>query len=71
MAVTPSVAGEAAVVCEAVVPASTTAFRLDEIRAGVPCSGFSQSMLTAPSFLGRVYDRIAWHPLLRWVPELR
>jgi hypothetical protein len=60
-----------ALLCEAVVPASTTAFRFQEVRGGAPCCGFSQTMLTAPTFLGRVYDTIAWHPLLRWVPALR
>jgi hypothetical protein len=57
--------------CEAVVPASTTAYRLVEVRHGVECCGFSQSMLTAPTFLGRVYDTISWWPLFRWLPDLR
>jgi hypothetical protein len=58
------------VTCEAVVPASTTAYRLVELRRGVECCGFSQSMLTAPTFLGRVYDTIAWWPSFRWLPDL-
>ena len=57
--------------CEGTVPASTTAYRLEEVRGGAPCNGFSQSMLTAPTALGRVYDTIAWLPFFRWVPELR
>src|SRR5262245_28794554 len=61
----------ASLTCEATVPASTTAYRLVEVRDGRPCCGFSQSMLTAPTLLGRVYDRIAWSPLFRWVPDLR
>lgn len=64
-------AGEAALTCRADVPASTTAYRLEEVRSGVRCCGFSQSMLTAPTFLGRVYDAIAWRSLFRWVPDLR
>lgn len=64
-------AGIAVLSCEATVPASTTAYRLEEVRGGAPCCGFSQSMLTAPTALGRVYDTIAWLPIFRWVPALR
>ena len=64
-------AKEAALLLQAIVPASTTAYRLREIRKGVESLGFSQSMLTAPTFLGRVYDAIAWRWLFRSVPELR
>jgi len=64
-------AEEAALVCRAVVPASTTAFRLQEVRTGPDSYGFSRSMLTAPTVLGRVYDRIAWWPVFRWLPDVR
>jgi len=64
-------AAKATLTCRAEVPASSTAYRLQEVRGGVPTGGFSQSMLTAPTFLGRAYDRIAWLPLFKWVPDLR
>jgi DNA replication protein DnaC len=60
-----------ALTCEAAVPASTTAYRLAEVRNGVECCGFSQSMLSAPTPLGRVYDAIAWRSVFRWVPDFR
>jgi len=53
------------------VPASTTAYRVQELRGGVPSAGFGQPMLTAPTFLGRAYDRIAWLPAFRWLPDVR
>jgi hypothetical protein len=62
---------EAVLTCGAIVPASTTAYRLEEVRNGVTCCGFSQSMLTAPTVLGRAYDTIAWRPLFKWVPDFR
>ncbi len=64
-------AEEIALTCEAVVPAATTAYRIQEVRGGVAVGGFSQSMLTAPTVLGRVYDAIAWRSLFSWVPDLR
>jgi hypothetical protein len=63
-------AEEVALTCSAIVPASTTAYRLVEVRAGAACGGFSQSMLRAPTALGRVYDAIAWWPVFRWLPDL-
>jgi hypothetical protein len=57
--------------CRADVPASTVAYRLEEVRDGKSAGGFSQSMLTAPTLLGRIYDRIAWLPPFRWVPDIR
>lgn len=64
-------AGIVVLACEGTVPASATAYRLEEVRGGAPCCGFSQSMLTAPTALGRAYDTIAWLPIFRWVPALR
>lgn len=62
---------EVALACTAFVPASTTAYRLEEVRNGFPCCGFSQTMLTASTALGRAYDAIAWRPAFRWLPGLR
>lgn len=64
-------AANATLMCRAEVPASSIAYRLQEVRGGVATGGFSQSMLTAPTFLGRAYDRIAWLPAFKWVPDLR
>lgn len=64
-------APEAALTCRAVVPASTTAFRFQEVRSGQDSYSFSLSMVRAPTVLGRVYDRIAWWPVFRWLPDVR
>ncbi len=68
--VEPSGATEVALVCEADIPAATTAYRVQEVRGGVPTGGFTQSMLTAPTALGRIYDSIAWRWPFRWLPDL-
>jgi hypothetical protein len=53
------------------VPASSAAWRTDEIRAGAPCCAVASSMPEAPTLPGRVYDAIAWRGPFRWVPRLR
>jgi len=62
---------EVIVFCRGDAPASSIAYKVEEIHRGQPAQGFSQSMLRAPTFLGRVYDRIAWWPAFRWLPDLR
>lgn len=57
--------------CQAEVPASSRAYKVEEIHGGEVLGGFAQTMLTAPTFLGRTYDRIAWLPLFNWVPTIR
>jgi len=58
--------------CEGIVPADSVAFavraRIDGCEKPI---GFSRSMNTAPTFLGRVYDRIAYLPIFAWLPDLR
>jgi hypothetical protein len=62
---------EVGLMVQAVVPASSTAYRLEEVRGGVAGPWIAQSMLTAPTLAGRVYDAIAWRAPFRWVPDLR
>ncbi|MEZ6009884.1 MAG: hypothetical protein R3F05_19295 [Planctomycetota bacterium] len=62
---------EATTWCRAEVPASTTAYRLQVLRQGVGVDGFAQSMLTAPTTLGRFYDAIAWRWPFSWLATLR
>jgi hypothetical protein len=58
--------------CEGVVPADSTAFRVVVLLEGeAEPTGFSHSMPTAETFLGRVYDEIAYLPAFAWLPELR
>jgi hypothetical protein len=61
-----------ALVDGAEAPASSRAYRVSVTRRdGTREGGFSKSMPTAPTLLGRVYDHIAWWPIFRWLPDLR
>lgn len=67
-----SVGAEPAVVLlRADVEASSVALRVEEIGGGEPSGGFSTPMPTAPTFFGRLYDRLAWRDAFRWIPDLR
>lgn len=53
-------------------PACACAYRVAVRRTDQEGDGsFSRTMPTAPTFLGRVYDRVAWWPVFRWLPDLR
>ena len=64
-------AASVTLVCSGEVPASSTAYQTEEVRGGSVRGGFTKSMLTAPTALGRAYDAIAWWPAFRWLPTLR
>lgn len=65
------VGAEATSGCRGDVPASTTAYRVQVVRHGVVVDGFAQTMLTAPTAVGRLYDAVAWRWPFCWLPDLR
>ena len=61
-----------ATIAEARAPASACGYRVEVIYADrEERGGFAKTLPTAPTFLGRLYDRVAWWPLFRWLPDLR
>ena len=64
--------GWVARVADAQAPASSTHYRVAIAYADrETLGGSSRSMPTAPAFLGRLHDRVAWWPVFRWLPDLR
>lgn len=53
------------------VPATSVHFRIEEIRSDTGSWSFSHSMPQHETWLGRLYDQVAWRGPFRWLPDLQ